>query len=533
MTAPHGPDPTLPHDPTDPVAAGDVPTVTGSHPTGGASGSGADPAGIPGYEILGELGRGGMGVVYRARQVGANREVALKVVLAGGHAGPTEVARFRAEAEAVARLQHPHVVAVFEVGEHDGRPFYSMELCPGGTLASVAAGGPMDPRAAADTLFKVARGVAAAHAAGVVHRDLKPGNVLLTAGGEPKVADFGLAKRLDAGADAGLTRTGAVVGTPSYMPPEQAAGVREVGPAADVYSLGAVLYDLLTGRPPFRGPTATDTILMVVTEDPVPPRVLRPDLPRDLEAVVLRCLEKDPVRRYASAAALADDLRRFLDGDPVSAGRSGVVGRLAGAIGRVQPHERFASYGSLLLALAPVMLLPEVWNTIALAGGWPAAAVMAGRAAQAAAFLGLIAYHRGWDLWPRGPAERQLWAVWGGYFAACFGYGLSGWAMIGMAHDEVGKFYPGFACLTALAFFALASNFWGYCGVIGAAFLVLAFLMVVHLPLAPLAFGAAWAVVLVVVGVRLRRLGRADPGGRTSGDSGATRATPPTASYRP
>jgi serine/threonine-protein kinase len=444
--------------------------------------------------------------LYFARQIRANREVALKVILAGDHAGSTELARFQAEAEAVARLQHPNVVAVFEVGAHEGQPYYSMELCPGGTLASID--GPIEARAAAETLLKVARGVAAAHAAGVIHRDLKPGNILLTAEGEPKVADFGLARRLNTAADAGLTRTGAIVGTPSYMPPEQAAGAREIGPTADVYSLGAVLYELLTGRPPFRGPTPTDTILQVVTEEPLPPRAVRPTIPRDLEAIVLHCLEKDTARRYPTANALADDLKRFLDGDAVSATRTGVVGRLAGALDRVQPHERFASYGSLMLALAPVMLVPELVNTAALAGHWPTAAVMGGRAAQAAAFVALVAYFRGRDLWPRGPAERQVWAVWGGYALACFGYGLSGWAMVGMNHDEVGKFYPGFACLTALAFFSMAANFWGYCGVIGAAFLALAFIMLAELSLAPLIFGAAWAVVLVVVGRRLQGLGR-------------------------
>jgi hypothetical protein len=508
MNEPPGPAPTVPHSPADPGPAGGNATVQDSRPTA------ADPrtglVDVPGYEVLGELGRGGMGVVYRARQTRANREVALKVVLAGDHAGAAELARFRAEAEAVARLQHPHVVAVFEVGEYAGRPFYSMELCPGGTLAA-AVGGPMDPRAAATLVLKVARGVAAAHAAGVVHRDIKPGNVLLTADGDPKVADFGLAKQLNAGPDGGLTRTGAVVGTPSYMPPEQAAGAREVGPAADVYALGAVLYELLTGRPPFRGANPTETLLRVVTEDPPPPRAVHAAVPRDLEAVCLRCLAKTPADRYPSAAALADDLRRYLDGDPVSAARSGAVGRLAGAIYRVQPDERFASYGSLLMALAPVMFLPEAWNTAALAGAWPAAAVMGGRAAQAAAFVGLVAYHRGRDLWPRGPAERQVWAVWGGYFLACFGYGLSGWAMIGLAHDRVGEFYPGFACLTALAFFASAANLWGYCGVIGAGFLALAFVMLADLSLAPLLFGTSWAAVLVVVGRRLRQAARPAP----------------------
>ncbi|MFO0803753.1 MAG: serine/threonine-protein kinase [Gemmataceae bacterium] len=470
---------------------------------------------IPGYELISELGRGGMGVVYRARQVLANRDVALKLVLSGDHAGQLELARFRAEGEAIAKLQSPHVVSVFEIGEHAGRPFFSMEYCSGGSLASVP--GPHEPRHAATIVFKVAQGVAAAHAAGVVHRDLKPGNILLSASGEPKVADFGLARRIDEGPNEGLTRTGAVVGTPSYMPPEQAAGTRDIGPAVDVYAIGAILYELLTGRPPFRAASPTETLLLVVTEEPVSPRVLRPSVPRDLESIVLKCLEKSPARRYATASELAADLSRYLEGEPVSAARTGVVGRLAGAIDRVQLHERFVGYGTLLLALAPVMLLPEIWNTLALRLGWSGEIVIAGRGVQAVAFLGLVAAFRGRDIWPRGPAERQLWAVWTGYFLACFGYGLSGWAMAGMDADRVCQFYPGFACLTALAFFALAANFWGYCGVVGAGFLALAFAMLIELRLAPLLFGVAWTIVLIILGLRLRRLGRTDTGGTIAG----------------
>jgi WD40 repeat protein/serine/threonine protein kinase len=273
---------------------------------------------IPGYEILSELGRGAMGVVYRSQQKSLDRIVALKMVLAGEHAGPQELARFRSEAAALARLQHPHIVQIHEVGAHDGRPYFSMEFVDGGSLAQRLDGAPLPAREAAGLVQTLAGAVQAAHGRGVVHRDLKPANVLLTADGTPKITDFGLAKRLDL--PAGATQTGAIVGTPSYMAPEQAAGrTKEIGPAADVYALGAVLYELLTGRPPFRAPTALDTLVLVQTEEPVPPSRLQPGVPRDLETVCLTCLQKEPARRYDSAEVLGEDLQRFLAGEPIHA----------------------------------------------------------------------------------------------------------------------------------------------------------------------------------------------------------------------
>jgi serine/threonine protein kinase/WD40 repeat protein len=270
---------------------------------------------VPGYDILAELGRGGMGVVYQARQVGLDRLVALKVVLAGAQADAEERARFRREAEAIARLHHPNVVAIYEVGDQGGVPHFAMELCGGGSLAQQLAGSPLPPRRAAELVETLARAVQAAHEAGVVHRDLKPANVLLTEDGTPKITDFGLAKKLDD--TGGLTATGVIVGTASYMAPEQASGdSKRVGPAADVYALGAVLYACLTGRPPFRAATQVDTLLQVVADPPVPPSRLRQGVPGDLEALCLRCLEKKPAQRPASAAELADALRRFLDGLP-------------------------------------------------------------------------------------------------------------------------------------------------------------------------------------------------------------------------
>jgi formylglycine-generating enzyme required for sulfatase activity len=292
------------------------------------------PLTLPGYEILDELGRGGFGVVYRARHLGLNRVVALKMILAGGHASAEGRRRFLAEARAVAALQHPHIVQVHEIGEHGGLPFFTLEFVPGGSLAARLAGQPQQPADAARLVEVLARAMHHAHRAGIVHRDLKPANVLILEGPETplgrctaKITDFGLAK-LEGGD--GHTQSGAVLGTPSYMAPEQAAGEgKRVGPAADVYALGAVLYQLLTGRPPFLAPTAHETLSEVLSDEPAPPRRLHPRLPRDLETICLKCLHKQPPRRYASAAELADDLRRFQAGEPIQARPVGALERAA------------------------------------------------------------------------------------------------------------------------------------------------------------------------------------------------------------
>ena len=275
---------------------------------------------VEGYEILGELGRGGMGVVYKARHVRLNRSCALKMILAGAHASPEDVARFVTEAEAIARLEHPSIVQIRHIGDADRLPFLELEYFSGGSLDQQLDGTPWPAARSARLAEQVAMGIVEAHRQGIVHRDLKPSNVLLAADGTPKVGDFGLAKILDS--QAGLTRSESVMGSPSYMAPEQAQGrAKEAGPAVDVYSLGAVLYELLTGRPPFRGTTALETLDQVRTTEPVPPRRLVPGVPRDIETVCLKCLQKEPAKRYESASSLADDLRRFLDGRPILARR--------------------------------------------------------------------------------------------------------------------------------------------------------------------------------------------------------------------
>ncbi len=283
---------------------------------------------LPGYEILGELGRGGMGVVYKARDLNLKRVVALKMILAGGHAGAEQLARFHREAEAVARLRHSHIVQVFAGGEHGGQPYFVLEFVEGGSLDRKLQGKPQPPRDAARLVLLLARAVHAAHAQGIIHRDLKPANVLLappadepalnTPYGCPKVTDFGLVKCLDDAVE--QTAAGTILGTPSYMAPEQASGdPQKIGPAADVYALGVILYELLTGKVPFKGPSVLDTLEQVRSHPPRPPRELLADVPPALEGICLRCLRKAPGERYPSAADLAEDLRRFLADEPTVA----------------------------------------------------------------------------------------------------------------------------------------------------------------------------------------------------------------------
>jgi serine/threonine protein kinase len=329
---------------------------------------GAIPTRIGDYEILEVIAKGGMGVVYKARQRSLDRVVALKMILAGEFADVDQLRRFQMEAEAIARLQHPNIVQIFECGASDGKPYLALEYCAGGSLAARLDGAPLPPVAVARLVEQLARAVAAAHRAGIIHRDLKPANVLLASrhseedegtrrrgdaatksdgdpvtlspnrriapspfGGEevvPKVSDFGLAKKVDD--ESGQTRSGSILGTPSYMAPEQALGsTQQIGPPADTYALGAILYELLAGRPPFEGASILETLEQVRTREPVSPSLLRPRTPRDLETICLKCLSKEPGKRYASAADLADDLLRYQQGEPI---RAGPVGRLERAV---------------------------------------------------------------------------------------------------------------------------------------------------------------------------------------------------------
>jgi WD40 repeat protein len=310
------------------------------------------------YELLEEIARGGMGVVFKARQVSLNRVVALKMILTGQLASKADVQRFRQEAEAAANLDHPNILPIFEVGEHGGQQYFSMKLVDGGSLADVRPALVRDSRRAVDLLGKVCRAVHFAHQRGILHRDLKPANVLLDSDGVPYVSDFGLAKRVEG--DSGLTQSGAIVGTPSYMAPEQAAATKVLTTSADIYSLGAILYELLTGQPPFKAGTPLDTLLQVIDKEPARPRDVNPRVDRDLETIALKCLAKEPGKRYESAAALADELGRWAHGEPI-------IGRRAGRWERTRKWVKrrpavAASAAVVFLAVAGVGV--SLWQTL-------------------------------------------------------------------------------------------------------------------------------------------------------------------------
>jgi len=482
---------------------------------------------VPGYEILDLIGAGGMGVVYKARHRTLNRVVALKMILSGAAATDAERSRFRSEAEAAARLQHPNIVQVYEVGEADGRPFLALEYVPGGSLAAQLTADGLDPRRAAELVLQLAEAVRHAHEHGIVHRDLKPANILLSGvrGQEsgvrdlssltpdpwlltPKVADFGLAKRLDA--DRGQTQTGAILGSPSYMPPEQALGdAKAVGPPADVYALGAILYELLTGRPPFKADTLLETLELVRTTDPEPPRHLRARLPKDLEVICLKCLQKEPERRYPTAGELADDLRRFLAGEPIRAREDGIGSQLARLISRSELDARLHRVGQTALWLSPWSLLSQIvvragWGGepyypfVALGTLMGVIVVVIGTLllANRAVFRSIPAAQR-----------RQYQTVWLSNLVASFLIVFVVARTSRMDHPaDLLVVIPLLVVLTGSAMLAMATVT-GVMYVVGAVFFLVAVVMTLDLSLAPLEVGALMTGNLLFQGLNIRRFG--------------------------
>jgi serine/threonine-protein kinase len=436
------------------------------------------------YELLEPIGRGGMGVVYKARQPRLNRLVAVKMILAGEHASEAALKRFRTEAEAAARLRHDGVVQIYDAGDDAGRPYFVMEYVEGGSLKDRLDGTPWPCQRAAQFVLQLAEIIQAAHDKQIVHRDMKPGNILLTSLAQVKISDFGLAKLVDVAGT--LTQSGEVLGTPSYMAPEQARGSREVLPTIDVYALGAVLYELLTGRPPFRGAVVTDTLLQVINDKPAPPRLLNSRVSRDLETICLKCLEKEPMERYPSAKDLAEDLRRFIKDQPILARPPGWLDAVARSLGHRQWVARNL-WGQISLATGVVGLTFQVaaqwmaWTHQPKEVWWLSVGLL---------WL-LVVYIVVRYLRPRRHeltlAEHRL--------ISWFGLYLGGtvvlWIALGTPTDErlLTTFYPAVAVLTGVGYFVHGSLYWGRFYLLGLAFFALAIAMRFTPEWAPLEMG--------------------------------------------
>ena len=335
----------------------DVPTIRATSKQGALPACGKLPRRFGNYELQNEIGRGGMGVIFRAKQLDLSRIVAIKMIIDEDVASEDEIQRFQAEAEAAANLDHPGIVPIYEVGQHDNRRFFSMAYIDGRSLAQELSQGPLPATQAALLLSEVADAIQFAHNQGVIHRDLKPANVLIDSAGRPRVTDFGVAKRNFA--DKGLTMKGELLGTPSYMPPEQARGEPQITPAADVYSLGAILYSAVTGRPPFQSANQLDTLMQVIEDDVIPPRQLNSKVPLDLQTITLKCLSKEPSRRYQTAQEVADDLRAFLAGNPIKARPPQILER---GIAWVKQHLLVASMSGLTSVALVTVLAVLAWR---------------------------------------------------------------------------------------------------------------------------------------------------------------------------
>jgi serine/threonine protein kinase len=485
------------------------------------------------YELLEEIGRGGMGIVYRARQVGLNRIVALKMILAGQSASQENLQRFHMEAEAAASLDHPGIVPVYEVGDSHGQQYYSMGYVEGQSLAALLREGPIPAREAAMLLERLCEAVQYAHERGVIHRDLKPANILLERTSDlpaadldakpaahdeaassphcsmssfrPRITDFGLAKR--ATDDLALTATGQILGTPSYMSPEQAAGAtNRIGPASDVYSLGAILYQCLTGRPPFQAETPLDTLAQVLDGDPVPLRLLNPNVPRDLETISLKCLEKAPEHRYPSARDLHDDLRRYLEGEVIHASGVNLLDRVTRALRRSHHEENFRAWGLGLMAFGLVIFLSHLGIFALERSGQNLVLVYwLTRGAMFAALLVMLWQFRHHSVLPTNSAERLVWVVWIGYVLALGAVNSVRFVLGGDQRES----YASFAVLAGLGFLVMGGHVWGGGYLVGVVFMIAAPLLAAYTDLAPVAFGALWAGALWTFGIYYLRRGRA------------------------
>lgn len=452
------------------------------------------------YEIEAEIARGGMGVVYRARQQGLERPVALKLITGGVLAGAEERQRFRIEAEAAARLHHPGIIAIHDIGSWQGQEYFSMTLIEGPTLQKQVDEATFDDESAAKIVCDIARAVGYAHRAGIVHRDLKPENILISDDGRPLVTDFGLAKWHRDGTM--ITRTGQVLGTPHYMSPEQACGIGDAAAAADIYSIGAILYALLTGQPPHGGTSSAEVLRSVLQDEPEPPRQLRREVPVDLENICLKAIHYEPSMRYESADALADDLERYLEGEPIVAVGSGLLDRMAREIRRDQHQTYFENWWQTLIRIGVIIFgfhvlmfaldrtgLPE-WQSFWLPRVFMLCTVFA------------VIYHaREGLVLPRSVAERPVWSIWLGYLVTLGTINIMS-AMDGIQHSSL---FPIASALSGFGFIAMSGHVWGGSALFGFAFFAVAILTTWWVPAAPLIFGAMWLIALLSLAGHYRK----------------------------
>jgi serine/threonine-protein kinase len=467
---------------------------------------------VPGYQLLEKLGQGGMGVVYRAVQVKADRPVALKMLISGELASSEEVERFKAEARAIAALDHPNIVSIYDVGEYAGRPFFSMKLYESGSLADRIAHGPLPSQEAALTVRTVAEAIHHAHLHQIIHRDLKPGNILLDRAGKPCVTDFGLAMRLD-GKDP-RTLSGTVLGTPGYMAPEQALG-KPATAATDVYGLGAVIYAVLTGRPPFQAETPFATLEQVVDRPPAPPRLLNPNIDEDLETICLKCLEKEPAARYASARELQLDLDRYRSGQPIQARPPSwlkiLARQLARRVANLDDPLSWSRISFLGAAIAFAIHLAIFWITQpgGPIGWFPALVGLNGAVVVVVTWYFLLRRRQ-----PFSAEERDHAAFFGCVAMTAF---LLYVLTYPWRREEILAMYPALALLCGVHQFFFARLYWGPVYLYALAYYVLACVMKLQPEWAPLEFAVVFAVINVTMGVMLRRVEKKREKGKETG----------------
>ncbi len=455
---------------------------------------------IGSYQIESEIARGGMGVVYRARQTGLDRPVAVKLISSGVLASEEERKRFRMEAESAARLDHPGIISIHEIGTWNGHEYFSLTLVDGPTLQQFVEDQSLSDTRAAEMVREIARAVAYAHRAGIVHRDLKPDNILINQEGRPLVADFGLAKWSREGTM--LTRTGQVLGTPNYMSPEQASGNAGSGVTSDVYSLGAILYALITGVPPHEGSNPAEVIRSVLQDEPCLPRSYRPQLSRDLENICLKAIRYEPECRYQSADELADDLDRFLAGDTIKAAGSGLIERVAREIGRDQHQDHFLHWHETLLLLGLIIFVTHVLIFVLLRMNFPPSiAYWIPRLTMFALIFGTIYRARDGSLSPRSIAERPVWSIWLGYLSALAVVNV----LLFIGDVSQSALFPLASALSGFAFVAMAGHIWGGSALAGIAFFLVAPLMAWWPEIAPLLFGTMYLVAILAISQHYRR----------------------------